>query len=298
MELTASEWGKYLKNVIWVDNIPWERRNRTLLPIAMPHNINNLDRKKIKEAVINSKSLLAAWTDKWDSEESNWWWTVCDTKDYDLENIPNRIGRRDIRKGLSNCTVKRMSTTYFLENSYYIFYNSQKSYGYDDKDIITKNDYKKMIEEQSKYDGLEFWGAFLDDRLVAYSTCVIMDDAVSLTTSKSNPKYHKAYPNNALFYSLTKHYLFDCGYKYVTNGPRTLLHPTTINDLFIRIGYKRIYGRLNIELSAEARLIEKLGIGDLVQRIKFFQQIFPKQYNKLNAFNKLIEICKSFYTNE
>lgn len=298
MELTANEWGKYLQNVIWIDNIPWEMRNKTLLPIAMPHTIKNLDRKKISEAINSYKSLLAAWTDNWDSKESEWWWTVCDAKDYDLENISNRIGRRDIRKGLSNCIIKKISATYFLENSYEIFFNAQKSYGADEKEIITKNDYKRMIGEQSKYDGLEFWGAFIGDRLVAFSTCLVADEAVSLTTSKSNPIYHKAYPNNALFYSLTKHYLVDRGYKYVTNGPRTLLHPTTINDLLIRMGFKRVYARLNIELSDNVQLINKFSVGTLIQKMKFLKYIFPKQYNKMSAFNNLIEISRSFEPND
>lgn len=298
MNLTASEWGKYLQNVIWIDDIPWEIRNNTLLPIAMPHTLKNLNRRKIRDAVINTKSLLAAWTDEWDTQESDWWWTLCDEKDYNIDLIKHAASRRGVRKGLENCTVRRLEFNSSAESIYEIFCMAHLSYNILPTRIISYEDYFKVIAFQNEYSGFELWGAFFNDKLVGFATCVIMDNAVLIGSSKSNSNFHHLYPNNAMYYTITKHYLAERGFQFISNGPRTLLHTTTINDFLIRMGFKRVYARLNIELSEKVELINKFRVATLIQKMKFLEHIFPQQYNKIKAFNKLIEISKSFQANE
>lgn len=298
MNLTASEWGKYLQNVIWIDDIPWEIRNNTLLPIAMPHTIKNLDRKKINEAVNSTKSLLAAWTDDWDSKESEWWWTLCDDKNYNINLIKHSASKRGVKKGLKNCTVRRIEFNSFADSIYKIFFKAHLSYNIPISRIISYENYHKEIKHQNEYAGFELWGVFSDETLVGFATCILMDNAVLIGSSKSDPNFHHLYPNNTLYYSITKHYLTERGSQYITNGPRTLLHTTTINEFLIRMGFKKVYARINIELANNAKLINRLEIGRLMQRLKFLQHFFPQQYNKIIAFNNLIGISRSFKSND
>jgi hypothetical protein len=294
MNLTANEWAKYYDNIIWIDDSPWELRNRLLIPVSPPNTITNIDREKIKVAILKSNALLAYWTDNWNSEQSQWWWTVCDTKNYDLENIQNSTGRRGIRKGLEACSINRIEPDKFVELAYNIYHKSLLSYNVTDSKIISYNKYNEIILKQSNYKGFELWGAFVDGKLASFATCLVIDNIASFGSTKSDPDFYKYYPNNALFYHLTKHYLSERGLSYVTNGPRTLLHTTTINDFLIKMGYRRVYSRLNIELSNNAKLLFNSGIGRAIQKLKFLENFLPNHFAKVNGFMSLVDISKTF----
>lgn len=294
MQLTVNEWAKHYSNIIWIDNSPWELRNRILIPISLPHTIQNINRNKVKEAISKTNALLAHWTTDWDRTQSEWWWTCCDMKNYDLEIINNPTGRRGIRKGLAFCSVKRMEPATFCELTYNIYYKSLLAYKIRKSEIISYEHYEEKILRQSTYKGFEMWGAFVNEKLASYAICLLIDDVVSLGSTKSDPEFHKYFPNNALFYHITKHYLNERGVSYITNGPRTLLHSTTINDFLIRMGYRQVYGRLNIELSQYAKLLIKSGIGRGIQHLDFLAKLYPDAIAKLNAFLKLEKISKTF----
>jgi hypothetical protein len=294
MTLTAIEWAKYYDNIIWIDNSPWELRNRLLIPIAPPHTIINIDREKVKKALSISKALLAYWTDNWNSEQSQWWWTVCDIKNYEIDKIQNPTGRRAIRKGLENCSVTRIEPERFAELTYKIYINSLLSYNVPESKIDSYQKYSETIIRQSNYTGFELWGAFVEGKLASYATCLVIDNVALFGSTKSDPEFHKYYPNNALFYHITKHYLSERGISYLTNGPRTLLHSTTINDFLIKMGYRRVYSRLNIELSNKAKLLFNSGLGRAIQRAKFLESFLPNQITKVKGFMNLVDISKTF----
>lgn len=287
-------WAKSNRDVIWIDDIPWFVRNKLLLPLSMPHTIKYVDRKKVREALISTNSLLAHWSDEWDCKESEWWWTCCDDRNYDIENIKNPSGRRGIRKGISACSVHRIEAKNFSNLAYNIYSKSLKSYGLNNLKIPTEEQYNKEILEFSEYEGYELWGAFVNGRLAAFATCTVVNNAVSLGSTKSDPDMHKYYPNNALFYHVTRHYLKERGILYVTNGTRTLLHPTTINDFLIRMGYRRIFCRLNIELSTYSKLMMSIGIEFWEKQLKIFSRLFPNQWVKFKALLELNKISKTF----
>lgn len=294
MKLTVNEWAKYYHNIVWIDDSPWELRNRLLIPVAPPHTIMNINREKLKEALFKTKALLAYWTDNWNSQQSQWWWTVCDLKNYDIEDIQNPTGRRGIRKGLENCSINLIEPEKFVELTYQIYFKSLLSYNVPESKIISYKEYNETIINQSKYEGFELWGAFVKDKLAAYATCLVIDNVASFGSTKSDPEFHKYYPNNALFYHLTKHYLGEREFSYVTNGPRTLLHSTSINDFLIKMGYRRVYSRLNIELSNNAKLFFNSGLGGAIQNLKFLENFFPNHFAKVNGFMNLVDISKTF----
>ncbi len=287
-----SRWIETYDHIVWIDDLPWVLQNRILEPVHMPHTIRNINREKIRKALKSTNALFAYWTDHWNSSESEWWWTICDNHDYDIESIENARGRRGIRKGLKECSVKRLEPTEFIDLTYDIFLTSIKSYGH--KVIPMKSDYKTDILKKSAFKGYELWGAFVNDQIAAFATCVVIDDAVILGSTKSNPALNKYSPNNALFYQITKHYLRERGVKYVSNGARTLLHTTSINDFLIRMGYRKNYCRLNIELSNSSNMIYQIGKTGIFKILNFLKNISPEKFSGLEAFIKLVQISKTF----
>jgi hypothetical protein len=288
-------WAECNDGVVWIDDIPWQIRNRILLPLCLPHTNQNIDRNKVKNFLMRSNALLAHWTDEWDRSESLWWWTCCDNKEYDLEKITNTDGRKNIRKGLRECIIDRIDVEKFLDESYQVHYQAANSYGISKNLIQPENEFKNFFLKMSKYSGFEFWGAYFNNKLVAFATCLVLDNAVLLTNTRSDPNYHKHRPNNALIYKLTHYYLKDRNVTYITNGPRTLLHQTSINSFLIKMGYRKIYGRLNLVLSKKANLLILLGVSKWGKYLDFIERFLPNQWASLNGFLKIHSISKSFY---
>ena len=260
----------------------------------MPHSNLVVNNVKIKKALFDSKSFLAYWTDNWDSSESEWWWICCDDKQYDIDNIKSSRARRGIRKGLDNCEVKKINSQIFPDLAYDIYFNSMRSYGIGELKILSRENYGKYIDRLSKYQGYELWGAFVEDNLAAFAACVVLGDAVAFGSTKSNPEMHRYNPNNALFYEMTRYYLSCKNISYVTNGHRTLLHDTSIDEFLIRLGFRKIFCRLNLQLSKPAKLVNSGLPRFLLKNIKASRVLFPRIYSKVEGFFKLTEIGETF----
>lgn len=289
------DWAHCFNGIMWTDNIPWFYENKILKPLTLPHKINNVDRKKVRDIIKSHGALVAYWTDNWDLAETEWWWTSCDNKEYDVENIEDKRGRRDVRKGNRECTVERIKPEDFAELTYEIYSKAFKSYKYHNLNVLSREQYSEYIYRKNKFQGYELWGAFVNKKIAAYASAVVINDAVLIESAKSDYELQVHCPNNALFYRMTKHYLCERGKLYITNGPRTLLHPTNINDLLIRMGYRKIYCRLNVELSGLSKLILYSGINKWLNIFGLFDKVFPGPFAKLKSFLKLIEISKTFY---
>jgi hypothetical protein len=294
IEKEINKWAECNDSIFWIDDLPWQVRNKMLLPLSMPHTIQIVDQKKIKLALERTNAILAHWTDDWNRSESEWWWTCCDDKDYDLENIKNTDGRKNIRKGLRECSIERIDIEDFSNKAYQVHCEAISSYGVVKSSIPTIDQFRDVFRRMSKYSGFEIWGAYVKNRLVAFATCLVVDNAVTLTNTRSDPEYHKHRPNNALIYEITRHYLKNRNVSYVSNGPRNLLHQTSINSFLIKMGYRKIYGRLNLVLSKKANFLILTGIGVWGKYLTFLKRYLPNQLSSLNGFLKIIEISRSF----
>ncbi len=288
------EWSDAYGETIWIDGIPWDTRNKMLRPIVPPHIISNINRNLVHKSLPSTDAFLAYWTEDWDREESEWWWICCDDKNYDIENINSSLCRRDIRKGLKKTSVSRVEPRDFPDLTYDIYTSALKSYGFNDSVIPSRDQYREEITRRCGYKGYELWGVFVDGKIAGFQTVIVIDNAALYDISKSDPAFHKYNPNNALYYVMTKHYLQERQLLYVSNGPRTLLHSTTINDFLLRMGFRKVYGRLNIELSNLSKMILFSGVNKWKGSLKGIEKIFPQQWSKLQGFSKLIEISKSF----
>lgn len=280
-------------NVITIDDISWRVSGKLLTPASMPHTIRHVDRNMVRQALSASGAWLAYWTSDWDRAESEWWWTCCDDKEYDVETIQSTYGRRDIRRGLRSCSVTRLEPEEFPDLAHDIYVMSMKAYGVSKSLIRSRAGYREEIAAMRAAGEIEFWGAFVGDQLAAFSICLIADDAVSFGSSKSDPQFHSHCPNNALFYTITRHYLRERGLRYITNGSRTLSHPTSINQMLIRMGFRQIYCRLNVVMTPPAKMIHYSGIGRWGKCVKALKVPgFP--WDKIQAFHTLVEISRTF----
>ncbi|MCE5253307.1 MAG: GNAT family N-acetyltransferase [Actinomycetia bacterium] len=288
--LTYKEHAKYLSHVFWIDGFPWVDYNRVLMPLPMPHISVDTDRAGLRKVLKQSGCLLAVWTTEWDtSQVTEWWWTCYDRQPVSVDNISDRRGRRSVRKGLRCCTVRRVHPEEYAESGFPIYCAACEQYGVS---APTLEEFREGAKRSAAYRGSEFWGAYYDEIMVAYATCVVQDDAVSLGSTKSLPDYDKYQSNAALFYSICEHYS-QRGLRYITNGSRTLWHPTQINDYLQRLGFRKVYCRLNLEMSPPLAAVHKTQLLHLAGALHL-EKVIGRPWHKLMGLAKLVDIAESF----
>jgi len=257
----------------------------------MPHEVVDVNRQAVRQALRASGALGARWTDHWDcKQETEWYWVICDNKEYDIDGIASRRARRGVRKGLRECRVKQLESQEFAQLAYPLFCQSLKSYGVTPE---SKQEFARKTAMQAKFRGSNYWGVFVGEDLAAYATCRILDNAVIISTTKSDPALRKHCTNNALLHAITLHYLRNNDISYITNGCRTTYHSTDMNEFLERMGYRRVYARLNIELTPRAQLAVWAGKCRCVLRLLKMNRRSHPYAQQLEALAKLKTIADS-----
>lgn len=256
----------------------------------MPHVALSVDRDEVKAAMRKHGALVAIWTTDWDLPgKSEWWWTCCDAPEYSIDRVESSRGRRSIKKGLRNCETRIVAVDDFVGPAYAIISEAIKGYG---GTVPSEDSYRHDLEQMAAYPGTELWASFVGGEMAAFATCQIIDGAVTLGSTKSNPEFNNANANAALFYSICSHYL-ERGDRYVSNGWRTLWHPTAINDYLMTLGFRRIYCRVNIELAPAVRLVDATRIGDWGRHVGL-EKILGNRWLQIEGVRNLVRIAGSF----
>lgn len=270
-DTTFSSYAAYTakhSEIVEIEKVPWVKERGVLRPLSMPHMIPPIDPGRIRSALKKTHSLLALWNDAWDTEPCSWWWVCADDRSYDIQHLKKKI-RYYIRKGTGNCTVRRLEPRWFAENGYGVYKSSFQRYTIAPP-LPSAAIFEQHVLAESFYPGWETWGAFLENTLIAYGTCFVIDNAVKFAWAKSDPEYLSFCPNYALYYTLTRHYLRDRNVQYVTDGARVLLHKTNIQDFLERMGYRRIYCPLRIVATKTVKRLAKIQLGRAERYLRRF----------------------------
>jgi hypothetical protein len=252
--MTLDEYAEHVarfSTVVSIDGKPWRMESRVLAPMAMPHRAAPVDRAKVRHAMRETGALVARWTDAWDTEPCDYWFLCCDDPEYDVDKIPSKNVRRDVRAGLRHCEVRRVEPAWIAEHGYQVCAAAYERGGHETV-LVSEQDYLSGTKIMAELDGFEVWAAFIGRTLVSFAQCIVMDDAVNVWSVKTEPAYLKCCPNNALWYELTRDYLRSRGLIYVTAGGRAIHHPGNIEGFRERMGWRRVYCPFRLELAPVA----------------------------------------------
>lgn len=281
-------YARCLPDVEWIADHPWQARAGVLRPLSMPHVPVPIDRPALRRAMRRRGALLAVWATGWDGPPGEWWYVCCD-RTRTIEGLESSSGRRNVRAGLRQCEVRRVDAAEFGPRAYPVHAAALQGMGERPPGLAA---FLGDVRTQAAYPGTEYWAAFAGDALVAYAVCQRLDGAVLLTGSKSLPTHHHLHPNEALHFSLVRHHL-EAGARYVSNGARTLLHPTTINEFLARLGFRPIHARVHVERSLTARCVARARLPGLAGLLGL-GRVAPRVAAKLEGFERLARIEASF----
>ena len=252
--------------------INWRLYQGTLIPDSPPHIEIYLTREEQKELLKKTKAYFIRWTNEWDKREGCFWYVIKDEKE-DWSKYSSNT-RNQIRKGLKYCKIEKVSKEFLAENGYNVYINAFKRYK-TFLNPLSRQEFRNAIMYYQDYD---FWGAFYDGRLVAYSQNLIQENVCNYSVLKIHPEYLKLYPSYALLYEMNRYYLNERNFLYVNDGARSLSHQTNIQSFLIsKFKFRKAYCKLNIVYREDIEI--------LVNILFHFRKMIYKIDN--NIFQKL-----------
>lgn len=246
-----------VRRIVWIQGEPWELGSGLLRPIGRPDDPLHNTPEDILRAVKRSHSYGALWSEGWNTEPTGWWYVVADDPAYDLGQFDKKV-RYYVKRGLNSCRIERLDISWLAENGYALRVADAGKTG---RPPEPEDRYRQSLRERCSLQDYQAWGAFVDERLVACATVIIIDDTVQVLTAFSDPAFYKEYPNNGLYYLMTRDYLVERRFRYISFGSRVLHHETNVQHFLTKLGYRRVYSRFQLVLRPELNLAMKLGIG-------------------------------------
>jgi hypothetical protein len=147
---------------------------------------------------------------------------------------------------------------------------------------LSRKDFELKIDH---CDNCEYWGVFIDNKLVAYSENLIFDGNVcSMSVVKYDPEYLKFYTSYALHYKMNDYYLNTKNFLYINDGARSIGHQTNVQEFLIeKFKYRKAYVDLFVAYSPALKAVVKL--------LYPFREIIPSE--KLKILLKQEEIARN-----
>lgn len=279
--------------VYWVKETPWLVRNRILSPLFLPHALPEFKEDDMKEALDQSGALMAWWVDQWDRNRGEWYWICCDDSTYSEDSVRNSRYRKLVRKGGRLGTVSKINTQEHGRAIYDLIAKAIDQYDDSKTDLESYDSFQETLNLKSNSGHYEFWAYFCEDRLLSYCECLLINDAIRLVSGKSDYEFRKLNPNNALFYQVTEHYLTERGFSYVTNGQKTIHHPSKVNVLFENLGYRKIFCRPRLAYSAKVKPVAKGMSNPFGRSIVQSLPLGKAMASKIKSFQAIIDIEKA-----
>ncbi len=170
---------------------------------------------------------------------------VWDDKNYGLESLA-KDAKRNVRKNLESCVVRHIDYKLLSEEGCSINRSVLERQGRrTSQSFLTDSTlWKRYIQVCESLPFIEAFGAFVDDRLCAYSLTLRMDDYCYTYHPFALTKYLKHYPMNVLIYSLVKEMLGRPDVSCVSYGLASFASRPTLERFKLAMGCrKRPIGR-------------------------------------------------------
>jgi len=239
---------KFLKakkiKIFYTENkIPWTKYQKCIQPaMAVPYELPKSTFVNIKQLIKKSKSFLARWTSDFTEKHTEWYWIVCESP-FILKSLSHNV-KNQIKKGLKNCEVKIINPIWLSDNGYNIYKiaNTQRK----QKTFVSKNQWKNDIRFSTNCKSSEFWGIFINNKLIGYCRCNIINNMISIASIYHDRNYLKYYPIYSLLYTMLNCYLNKRMYYSISNGMLSINHHTNMQGFLKKFGFKEQFCRLNI----------------------------------------------------
>lgn len=184
---------------------------------------------------------------------------------YKLESL-GKWARKNVRKGLRNCSVTPISFDVLASDGYSLQIDTldrQKR-----KLSITKKEWEIRCKVAGDLPGFQAWGAYVGNELTASVMTFQMDDWVYMLYQQCKRKFLDQYVNNALSFVVTNHIIEVQKIRNILYGLHSLDAPPSVDEFKFRMGYSAKPVRQRVFISPKFQPIFNKSSHKLINTIK------------------------------
>jgi hypothetical protein len=247
----------------------------------------SVDRAQCSELLSKLGGLWVQWTNGLNSDaaESEWYAVIC-RKHAELDDIQSGNTRSKIRRGLKRCEVRKVDAEELAKNGYDTYRAALEGYGLSARSILSKSAFESHEKKDTAFADIRHqWAVYVEGKMVGFAHNLIYDKTeVDYTMIKLHPDYLKYYTSYALIYKMNEYYLEQEGFEYVSDGSRSILHETGIQEFLIRkFGFEKAYMNLYV--------YSRPSLGLIVKMARPFRKWLSKANPKLAAVMELDRVA-------
>ncbi len=205
----------------------------------------------------NAWMLRNCWN--WDCGiETNFWEIICDGF-CSIEELPSKC-RNQIRRSLKDCEIRIISQKDLVEaDGYRVFKDAFKRYRDVSVTIPSRKDWERAALNDRVH---EYWGVFIRETnlLIAYAMNTLNKECVEYNTLKAIPEFmNRHYPYFGLLFEMNRHYMGVKGYRYVSDGWRSVTGHSGIQPFLEKnFKFRKAYTKMKLYYVSWFGLIVKI----------------------------------------
>lgn len=227
------------------DGVHWRESHGGLFPLSPPILFTDLKGDAAEKLLKANGEAFIRWEADFDQvEDSSWWHVIKDASD-SIENLPKKT-RYMIRKAGKAYEARPVKVSVILAQGYKVYVKAYERYETHEP-MFSEKEFCAAVENLPAE--TEWWGVFdrATNELVAFSENYVENETCFYVTMWLEPEAMAKFAGYLIFHEMELHYLQDRGFRYVSDGARSLSHNTNIHDFLIRkFNFRKAYARLNV----------------------------------------------------
>ncbi len=259
------------------------RKNNWIIPVGPLSQRYRLDHAQRSELLDQLGGMWVQWTDGFGAHaESSEWYAVICQKHFPLASAVSANTRSKLRRGLKNCDVRQVNPYILADEGYETYCCALNNYRNTRGSVPSQEQYRINELQDAPFSDIRHqWGVYFDSKLVGYAHNILYDKTeVDYTLIKLHPDYLKHYTSYALIYKMNEYYLADQGFEYVSDGTRSILHETGVQEFLIQnFGFEKAPMGLHVHY--------RWPFGHALKIARPFRGIISKAYPPANALFEL-----------
>lgn len=242
----------------------WRPYQRALVPAGLNPRPIQLSKSEEREALQKSGCLFLRYFTRRFDHPTEFWYVACIQYDFDKLSANTRS---KLRRGQKRCAVRQIDGEWLATHGYSCYLAAHTRY----QGALVLSEAEFEENERRCIGGpFDSWGVFIEDQLVGYARCVVGEDYVATLVLKFHPDYLKSYSAYALMDAILGKYVRD-EHKLATNGFRSLVHDTNMQQFLEQFAFQKIY--------CDLKMVYRPSIGFIIRLLYPFMASLDRVLN-------------------
>lgn len=234
--------------VVHLEGIDWYAYQGFMMPAYLPHASPEISRDHARRLQALARCPFVRWSEGFTAAVEGPWWYVIRHGPYSLQQCSANT-RSKIRRGMKRLTVRRATLDEMREQGHAVCIRAAERYdGVGVATVPRPEEFADRLEAAAAYpEVVEYYAVFRGERMVAFAENHLQAQAAFWENIWYDPEALRDYSSYALTHVMLEDYLNRRGYRYVTDGSRSLYHQTRVQQFFIdNFGFTHQYARLQV----------------------------------------------------